>query len=261
MTRALAHRFGEVHAVDISAEMIALARQNLSGLRNVFLYKNNGRDLAEIPDKSCDFAFSFIVFQHIPNRGVVESYVREVHRCLEPGSLFKFQVQGDTAIESTEDDTWVGAPMSLADAQALATRCGFELIRSSGKGTQYFWLWFRKPGSPWLDALTRATEALRFWCANPVAVTFSPRTVRPGETYRVRIPEFAGRVIDVGYELAPVSGVVSKWCELDSRGEARISLPPEHPAGIVRIAKIRSRNNNGRWRRARGTIQVVAVDG
>jgi ubiquinone/menaquinone biosynthesis C-methylase UbiE len=237
MTRALAARFGEVHAVDISAEMIALAKQNLSDLKNVVLYKNNGRDLAELPDECCDFAFSFIVFQHIPNRGVIESYVREVYRCLEPGSIFKFQVQGDTGIESAQHDTWVGAPMSLADAQALAERCGFELIRSSGQGTQYFWLWFLKPGSPWLEALRRATEAVRFWCAIPVAVTFSPRTVRAGETYRVCIPEFAGQVIDVGYEFTPVTGVVGKWCELDSRGEAQISVPPEHTAGIVRTTK------------------------
>jgi hypothetical protein len=127
--------------------------------------------------------------------------------------------------------------MSLADAQALAERCGFELIRSSGQGTQYFWLWFLKPGSPWLEALRRATEAVRFWCAIPVAVTFSPRTVRAGETYRVCIPEFAGQVIDVGYEFTPVTGVVGKWCELDSRGEAQISVPPEHTAGIVRTTK------------------------
>ena len=67
MTRALAASFGEVHAVDISTEMIALAKRNLSDLRNVFLHKNNGIDLSEFPDQSLDFAFSFIVFQHIPS--------------------------------------------------------------------------------------------------------------------------------------------------------------------------------------------------
>src|SRR5437868_5140107 len=64
MTRAMAAVFSEVHAVDISSEMIALAKDNVSDLRNVFLYKNNGIDLSELPDHSCDFAFSFIVFQH-----------------------------------------------------------------------------------------------------------------------------------------------------------------------------------------------------
>ena len=41
-----------------------------------------------------DFAFSYIVFQHIPSREIVENYMREVNRLLRPGALFKFQVQG-----------------------------------------------------------------------------------------------------------------------------------------------------------------------
>ena len=67
MTRALAGLFGEVHAVDISAEMIRLAQRRLSDFPNVFLYHNNGRDLSVVPaGELYDFALSFIVFQHIP---------------------------------------------------------------------------------------------------------------------------------------------------------------------------------------------------
>lgn len=258
MTRAMAARFGEVHGIDISGEMIALAKRNLSDLGNVVLYKNNGRDLAELPDRSYDFAFSFIVFQHIPDRGVIENYVRHVHRCLKPGAVFKFQVQGDTGIESARHDTWVGAPMSLSDAQSLAERCGFELIRSSGQGTQYFWLWFRKPGLPWRKAWNGAIEAARFWCAIPVAVRFSPKSVGAGEDYTVRVPRFAGEAIDVGYELKTITGVVGKWCVLDARGEARIPVPADHPPGVIRITKIRSRRSGGRWVRAKGELQVTA---
>ena len=169
--------------------------------------------------------------------------------------------------------------MSLADAQSLAERCGFELICSSGQGTQYFWLWFLKFKWPWIpklirsstaEALTRVRKAIetgRFWCTRPVAVTFSPQSVRAGEPYSVRIPRFAGQVIDVGYELTagrspvPVTGVVGKWCELDSRGEAQILVPAEHPTGVVRITKVRSRTNDSRWYWARGTIQVSGADG
>jgi ubiquinone/menaquinone biosynthesis C-methylase UbiE len=267
MTRAMAASFGEVHAVDISAEMIAAAKRNLSDLRNVFLYKNNGIDLAGIPDRSCDFAFSFIVFQHIPIPSVIETYVREVHRCLRPGAVFKFQVQGTTGIRSAQDDTWVGVPMSLADARALADGCGFELLGASGQGTQYFWLWFQKPKWPWIpkairsnarEALTRMRSAIE----RPVAVTFSPPSVRAGESYGVRVPGFAGQAIDIGYELttgqspAPVAGVVGRWCDLDSRGEASIPVPAEHPTGIVRITKVRSRTRASRWYRAEGAIPV-----
>lgn len=190
MTRALAASFGEVQAVDISTEMIALAKRNLADLRNVFFYKNNGIDLSELPDQRFDFAFSYIVFQHIPILGVIETYVREVHRCLKRGALFKFQVQGDTGMQSAQDDTWVGVPMSLADARALAEHSGFEMICASGQGSQYFWLWFLKPKWPWLPKVIRsnAAKALtlvqstmetgRFWCAKRITVAFSPQSVR-----------------------------------------------------------------------------------
>ncbi len=94
VTRALARLFGEVHAVDVSGEMVAQARAALSGHANAFVYQNNGMDLSVVPDLPFDFAFSVIVFQHIPSRDVIESYFREVARLLRPGALFKVQVLG-----------------------------------------------------------------------------------------------------------------------------------------------------------------------
>src|SRR5712675_519952 len=41
VTRALAELFGEVHAVDVSSEMIQRARHGLAGHANAFLYQNN----------------------------------------------------------------------------------------------------------------------------------------------------------------------------------------------------------------------------
>jgi len=91
-----------------------------------------------------DFAFSSIVFQHIPSREIIESYVHEVHRLLRPGALFKFQVQGDSTLETTPDDTWLGAPFSERQAVDMAMRCGFDPRYRYGAGEQYFWLWFFK---------------------------------------------------------------------------------------------------------------------
>ena len=145
VTRALANIFGEVHAVDVSGEMVKLAREALASCPNVFFYQNNGLDLSVIPDLEFDFAFSIIVFQHIPSRDVIENYVREVHRLLRPGALFKFQVQGDLTISSRPDDTWIGIPFSSEQAKDMAQRCGFENRYQYGAGEQYFWLWFFKP--------------------------------------------------------------------------------------------------------------------
>jgi len=144
VTRALASLFGEVHAVDVSGEMVELARKALADTPGAHVYRNNGADLAVIPVGGFDFAFSSIVFQHIPSREIVENYVREVHRLLRPGALFKFQVQGDATLQTSPDDTWLGAAFSDEEAVAMAQRCGFEPRYRHGAGGQYFWLWFFK---------------------------------------------------------------------------------------------------------------------
>jgi len=144
VTRALARVFGEVYAVDVSAEMIAQARRNLAECPNVHLYHNNGMDLSPVPEIQFDFAFSSIVFQHIPSYEVIESYVREVHRLLRPGALFKFQVQGGLSETTQPDDTWIGVSFTDEQAVAMAERCGFEPRYRVGAGDQYFWLWFFK---------------------------------------------------------------------------------------------------------------------
>jgi ubiquinone/menaquinone biosynthesis C-methylase UbiE len=145
MTRMLARIFGHVTGVDISEEMLKQARANTDDLKNVELVLGDGCTLKGLPDVSVDFAFSFIVFQHVPAYDVIASYCREVFRILKPGGLFKFQVQGYTELTREELDTWVGYPISQADAARLAEESGFKVQRESGAGTQYYWLWFRKP--------------------------------------------------------------------------------------------------------------------
>lgn len=144
VTRALAGVFGEVHAVDVSGEMVAQAREALRDRPNARVYQNNGMDLSVMPPGPYDFAFSTIVFQHIPSRDVIENYVREVCRLLRPGALFKFQVQGDASMQTEADDTWLGIPFSDQQAVDMAERCGFEPRYRHGAGGQYFWLWYFK---------------------------------------------------------------------------------------------------------------------
>ena len=144
LTQALSNIFGEVHAVDVSGEMVAQAKAALGSRTGVHLYQNNGCDLSVIPPLEFDFAYSAIVFQHIPSREVIETYVREVNRLLRPGALFKFQVQGYIATDSTPDDTWHGVSYSEQQAREMAERCGFEMRYTHGAGVQYFWLWYFK---------------------------------------------------------------------------------------------------------------------
>jgi len=144
VTRALARLFGEVYAVDISAEMVRLARRACADLRNVRIEQNNGRDLACLGRLEVDFAFSTIVFQHIPSKEIIESYIRDVYRLLRPRGLFKFQVQGAQLVEEGGYDTWLGVPLTEEDAVEMALRNGFEPRYRHGAGTQDFWLWYFK---------------------------------------------------------------------------------------------------------------------
>jgi SAM-dependent methyltransferase len=141
ITRALARLFGEVHAVDISGEMIVRAREALKNLPNAHIYLNNGMDLSPIPAEPFDFAFSLYVFQHIPSYEIIEGYIAEVSRLLRPGALFKFQAQGSPLVEVNPEETWVGVPISLELAGELAERNGFEVRYSYGEGTEEFWIW------------------------------------------------------------------------------------------------------------------------
>ncbi len=143
VTRALARIFGRVEGVDVSGEMIARAREALADCPNVQVQQNNGVDLAMLGDAAFDFAFSCIVFQHIPSRVVIESYVREVARVLKPGRLFKFQVQGVPS-DDHHCDTWRGVGFTEKEMEQMAARCGFEMRYTHDAGTQYFWLWFFK---------------------------------------------------------------------------------------------------------------------
>lgn len=145
VTRALAKVFKEVHAVDISGEMVARAREFLHSVPNVHVHQNSGSDLKGLGSIGFDFAFSFIVFQHIPSLLIIESYIKEVGRVLKPGALFKLQVQGQPSARWYHRNSWLGTSIpSESTARRLADRCGFEARHFRGEGTQYFWLWLFK---------------------------------------------------------------------------------------------------------------------
>jgi SAM-dependent methyltransferase len=155
VTRAFAGFFGHVYAVDISHEMVRQAKEAVARFPNAHVFRNNGKDLSVVSGPwwrsfgmrartQVDFAFSFMVFQHIPSREIIENYVREVHRLLRPGGLFKFQVQGSPDVAHEPQNSWVGVSFTEADARRMADRCGFEMRHQYGAGDQYYWLWFFK---------------------------------------------------------------------------------------------------------------------
>ena len=145
MTRGLSEIFGRVDAVDVSSEMVAVARTALADRQNVFLHLNNGIDLSLFGNAEFDFVFSAIVFQHIPSKSIVTNYIREAARLLRPGSVFKFQVQGHK-IDDAHLDTWVGVGFTEDEMRTVARKCGFSIHATTGAGTPEFWLTLIKSG-------------------------------------------------------------------------------------------------------------------
>ena len=90
LTGALADRFGEAVGVDISPEMLLLARQhNRRGGR--CLFAANQGDLRQFDDASFDFVYTKLVLQHM-SRSEVRAYLPEFLRVLRPGALLVFQL-------------------------------------------------------------------------------------------------------------------------------------------------------------------------
>ena len=150
----LARVFGEVYAVDISGRWSARPRGAEPDFptRMSFEQRKGPAWCASVvaairraTGSEVDFAFSSIVFQHIPSREIIENYVREVHRLLRPGGLFKFQVQGRPLTEADAGRHLARrVRFPTSETREMADRCGFELRYRHGAGDQYFWLWFFK---------------------------------------------------------------------------------------------------------------------
>jgi hypothetical protein len=64
--------------VDVSGEMVALAKQALADRKNAFVYRNNGKDLSVLPPgppSPCRHATCPQILLHSPNSFPSASYV------------------------------------------------------------------------------------------------------------------------------------------------------------------------------------------
>jgi len=94
-----------------------------------------------------DFVYSWIVFQHIPSKEVVLTYLREAQRVLKPGGILACQLRGVSAIEAelrTGPETWTGCWFAAEEVVQFASAQKFPLVSISGTETQYTFTVFRK---------------------------------------------------------------------------------------------------------------------
>lgn len=143
----LASRVAVAHGVDISPVMIGKSKEYAAGAPNVKTALTDGA-FSHLADSSLDFVFSFIVFQHIPDRAPIRRYVEEAARVLKPGGVFRFQVDGRWWWRHAEagPDTYNGVKFSPADVRALLAGTPFEIVDEWGAEGHYHWITARKRG-------------------------------------------------------------------------------------------------------------------
>jgi SAM-dependent methyltransferase len=179
MTRSFARRFGWVSAVDISSEMQEQGKKYLSDFSNVQWVLADGATLGGINTASNDFAFSYIVLQHLPQSSLAFGLLREMIRVLVPGGVFLFQYNGaqkppmnwrgrtawgivnlfwaagmnraGRAIASglgldpeMVGKSWHGVALTKEEVGAVLCDAGATDLQFSGDGTQMAWCWGTK---------------------------------------------------------------------------------------------------------------------
>ena len=134
LSQALAEHFDQVDGVDISSEMIELARDH-SQRSNVMYHHNTTPDLALFADDRFDLVYTTIVLQHMPP-ALAEGYVREFLRVTRPGGLVVFQIPEGPVY--AHPHAWLsmwGAPRSTVESWlAGAELLSVETDQASGPG-------------------------------------------------------------------------------------------------------------------------------
>jgi len=147
LMKPLSRNFGEIHGVDVSDEMIRLARERLGQIPHAHVHATHGATLALFADDSFDFVYSYAVFQHIPSRDVVLSYMEETRRVLKPGGIFRGQFNGLTHDKTL--DTWSGVIFPAEEIRSWTREHDLQLLSLEGIDTQYMWTtWRKKPLAP-----------------------------------------------------------------------------------------------------------------
>ena len=156
LTRAIAPQVRSVRALDVSSEMLRLAREHNAALGGVTWVEGDGTSLSGIDDASADAVVSHVVFQHIPDPAITLGYVAEIGRVLRPGGWAAFQISEDPAVHGRrqgwrrrlralrghaprgqDHPNWRGSAVPLRDVESTASAAGMSVEGVVGEGTQY----------------------------------------------------------------------------------------------------------------------------
>ena len=135
VTRTLTERFN-VTGVDVSAEMVRLARENVPSANFI-----HGDILSlEFEDSSFDAVVAFYSIFHLP-REEHAALFRRVHNWLKPGGYLMCTLNHSSEAAYTEDDffgvTMYWSNYGLRDYVEVLTGLGFSIMSASTIGDGY----------------------------------------------------------------------------------------------------------------------------
>src|SRR5215510_12833639 len=132
--------------------MIKLAKERLRNTPNAHPQVTSGSDLSMFPDEKFDFVYSYAVFQHIPSRDVVFSYLREARRVLKTGGILRCQMNG-LPPHAKQYDTWSGVRIAPGEISTFCQQQDLQLLVLEQIWTQYMWITCRKRPMGWVRSL------------------------------------------------------------------------------------------------------------
>lgn len=141
LTEFLSKNFKMVYGLDISPNMLNIARKRLAGQRNVDLVENTGNNIPFSPEKF-DLIFSNLTFRHLPDLEIIQDYFIEIARTLKPGGLAKIQVRTGNSPYSWQ--WYYGVSLTTEMAQVLAQTSGLRVIKTEIENRKNLWLWLKK---------------------------------------------------------------------------------------------------------------------
>jgi SAM-dependent methyltransferase len=252
LMKPLSRHFSEIHGVDVSDEMIRLARERLRDIPHARAHATNGASLAQFAGQSFDFVYSYAVFQHIPSHDVVLAYMNEISRVLKPGGLFRGQFNGLS--HSGAPDTWSGVTFSGSDIRAFTRENGLQLLALEDVQTQYMWTTWRRPllhptvqtSPPRLKGITNAHSY------EPVA----PKRARHAaiSIWMENLPEESDlNNLEVLVEGAPADPFYIGWPIAEGVRQVNAWLPESMRTGLLPV-ELRL---NGERLCAPGTVRVI----
>jgi SAM-dependent methyltransferase len=153
MTGRLAELSRTVIATDISAEMLARARTNLSGCGNVAYLILPGDGRLPLRSESVDVVFSYLVLQHVPTVDAQLQYLREAVRVLCSGGRLAMQIRAAGLNAAVHDQ--VGHVVHLLQGRRTLSR--------AWRGARLPYPWLARLGGTNVDVKLRPFGHRHAW--------------------------------------------------------------------------------------------------